>query len=436
MTTCAIYVRQSMDKATGIDRQLVRCRALAASRGWDVVAEFEDNAVSAYKTRGSGSAWSKLLASDAEVIVSVNLDRLLRGQADLLTIIVTGKTVATVEGDLDLTTADGRFRAELLTSLATFETNRKRERHIRANESRVASGLPVPGKRRYGFEPGNVVEREAEADVIRKAYADLLAGRSLRSIAAEWGRPPARVRTVLINPSYAGWVQRRGQLFEAAPEVARIVDRETWQAAQDLLMDESRRVGPGPKPRHLLTTIARCECGERMHSASRYYKCATGEPHSTIDRVTLDNYVKARLAIILTEDAGTPAVGEVGPLASRLRELEDERSRWTTVAALPGADMAQATRELARIASEAEKASRELGTARVAGHHAALIDDVMAAIQETLARGEDEDGILDLDLGEFTHYFDALDLDLRRGLVESKVTVTVAHGGKVTVAAR
>jgi len=111
MTTCAIYARQSMDRATGIDRQLTRCRALAVSRGWEVMAEFEDNAVSAFKSRGAGTAWSRLLASSAEVIVSVNLDRLLRGQADLLTIIAAGKTVATVEGDLDLTTADGRFRA-------------------------------------------------------------------------------------------------------------------------------------------------------------------------------------------------------------------------------------------------------------------------------------------------------------------------------------
>lgn len=435
MTTVAIYARQSMDRATGIDNQLARCRALAASRGWTVVDEFTDNAVSAFKTRGKGSAWYRLLAAEADVIVAVNLDRLLRGQADLLTIINAGFTVATVEGDLDLTTADGRFRAELLTSLATFETNRKRERQTRSNESRAASGLPVPGKRRYGFESGNIIERTSEADVIRAAYRDLLAGHSVRSIAREWGQQPVRVRAVLNNPSYAGWVQRRGELFEAAPEVARIIDRETWQAARDLLTDETRRVSQGPGRRHLLSGIARCECGAKMHAVSRYYRCSTREPHAQILRGVLDDYVKARLAIALTEDDGVSTVGEVGPLAARLSELEAERSRWTGVAALPGADMAQVGRELARIAEEAEKASQELGTARVAGHHAALIDDVMAAMQETLARGEDEDGMLTLDLGEFTHFFDALDLDLRRAMIENKLKVTVGADKRVTVSA-
>lgn len=436
MTTCAIYTRQSIDRAAGIDRQLARCRALAASRGWEVVAEFEDNAVSAYKTRGKGTAWARLLESSADVIVSVNLDRLLRGQADLLTIIGAGKTVATVEGDLDLTTADGRFRAELLTSLATFESGRKRERHVRANESRVSAGLPVPGKRRFGFENGNIRERPEEADLIRQGYRDLVAGRAVRAIARDWGRAPVRVRAVLTNPAYAGWITRRGERFEAAPEVARIIDRDTWHAAQDLLTDESRNTSPGPGRRHLLTGIAVCYCGAKMHSASRYYKCSTGEKHFNIARPLLDDPVKARLAIALTDDEGTPTIGEVGPLAARLRELEDERSRWTAVAALPGADMAQVTRELSRITAEAESAAQGLGQARVADHHALLIEDVMAAIEVMRAVGPDDDGMLDLDLREFAMYFDALDLDVRRALVQSRLTITCGPGASVEIARR
>ncbi|GEB46643.1 hypothetical protein MTE01_25880 [Microbacterium testaceum] len=162
------------------------------------------------------------------------------------------------------------------------------------------------------------------------------------------------------------------------------------------------------------------------------HKRATLDYHREI----LDDYVKARLAIILTEDAGTPFVGEVGLLVTRLRELKDGRSRWTGVAALPGADMAQFGCEFARISAGAKSAAQELGTTRVAGHHAALIDDVTAAIQETLARGKEADGMLDLDLGEFVHAFDALDIDLRRALFESKLTVMVAHGGEVTAKAR
>ncbi|GEB46645.1 hypothetical protein MTE01_25900 [Microbacterium testaceum] len=54
MATVAIYARQSVDGTTGIDNQLARCTALAASCGWTVVDEFTDNAVSAFKSRGRG----------------------------------------------------------------------------------------------------------------------------------------------------------------------------------------------------------------------------------------------------------------------------------------------------------------------------------------------------------------------------------------------
>ncbi|AOX46710.1 hypothetical protein BJP65_13650 [Microbacterium sp. BH-3-3-3] len=424
MTTCAIYARQSMDRATGIDRQLARCRALAASRGWEVVAEFEDNAVSAFKSRGAGTAWSRLLASSAEVIVSVNLDRLLRGQADLLTIIAAGKTVATVEGDLDLTTADGRFRAELLTSLATFEVNRKRERQLRSNESRVAGGLPVPGKRRFGFEPGNVIERTAEADALRKAYRDLLDGRSVRSIAAEWGRQPVRVRTILSNPSNAGWVVRGGERFEAAPEVARIIDRETWQAARDLLTDEARRVSAGPARKHLLSGIARCECGAKMHSASRYYRCSRDADHALIRREEVEDEARTWLFFSILNDRSAERVGAPAPLAARLSELEDERTRWTAVAALPGADLAQVTKELSRIAQEAETASTELGRARVDSATADLIERAEASLTSIQPHAEG----LEVNAAPFFEFFDGLELDQQRTLIETRLTITVRAG--------
>jgi len=79
--------------------------------------------------------------------------------------------VVTVDGEIDLSTADGEFRATVIAALARFEVRRKGEMSIRAPTDRVARrGLPVAGKRRYGFQPGNIVELPEEADRVRKAY--------------------------------------------------------------------------------------------------------------------------------------------------------------------------------------------------------------------------------------------------------------------------
>ncbi|RAZ34837.1 recombinase family protein [Microbacterium sp. SMR1] len=445
MTTCAIYVRQSIDKAEGISRQLARCRALAESRGWTVVAEFEDNAVSAFKSRGQGTAWQRLLDSPAEVVIAVNMDRLLRGQADLLALIDAGKTVATVEGDLDLTTAEGRFRAELLTSLASFEARRKGERQVRGNESRVANGLPVPGKRRFGFEPGNVIERPEEAEQVRQAYADILAGHSLRSIATRFGKPPVRVREILTNPSYAGWVVRKGQRFEAHATVARVVDRDVWEAVQDLLADDARRTSPGPGRKHFLSGIARCECGALMRAISVYYKCSADTAHATIYRRDLEPHVKSHLAAALIRNAGAATVGAPAPLARRLSELEDERTRWTRMGALPGVDFAEVERELVRIAREAEEVAERLGRSRVESATQRLTVEALTVLADAL---EDPNAVeqlpdgstdVDLDLDAWETYFDALPLDSRRDLVDSRLTVVVSKGrglGRVTVTPR
>ncbi len=47
-TRAALYARISEDmtgEAAGVDRQLHDARALAAARGWEVVAEFSDNSI-------------------------------------------------------------------------------------------------------------------------------------------------------------------------------------------------------------------------------------------------------------------------------------------------------------------------------------------------------------------------------------------------------
>ncbi len=423
--SAVIYVRQSMDVAEGIQRQLARCRTLAEARGWTVVEEFEDNAVSATKARGPQSAWSRLLASEVELVIAVDLDRLVRSQRDLLALLESGKRVVTVDGEIDLSSADGEFRATMMAALARFEVRRKGERSVRSNQDRVARrGLPVAGKRRFGFKPGNIQAEPEEAAQVEKAYLDILAGHSLRSIAQSWGRPPVRVREILTNPSYAGWVTREGVKYEAAPEVARIVDRDIWQAVQDLLSDEKRRVSPGPQRKHVLSGIAKCgECGAAMSAVSRYYKCSADTSHATIYKQPLEDHAFRWLFVALGEDEAEE-FGAPAPLAARLRELEEERTRWTRVAALPGADLAAIEAELAALSLEVQKVSDELGKARVSGAYADLAESARQTVREMVEEGG---GTYELDFTEWIEYVRNLDLDAQRALV-GRLSIQVFKG--------
>ncbi len=198
MTIAAIYLRQSEDVAEGIVRQRNRCTSLVDARGWTLGPEFADNDTSASKSRGPGTAWSRMLtaarAGRIDVVVAVNLDRLLRTQGDLLALIESGAKVVTLEGELDLASASGEMQAAVLTAMARFEARRKGERQKRANEHRTANGLPVAGKRRYGYLPGNVQPHPDEAPVILSMFERFRDGASIRGLAKERGWRNLRVR--------------------------------------------------------------------------------------------------------------------------------------------------------------------------------------------------------------------------------------------------
>ncbi|ALG30876.1 hypothetical protein AOZ07_11545 [Glutamicibacter halophytocola] len=164
----ALYARQSKADPDGIDRQLPRIRKLANERGWVIVDEYVDDGLSASKSRGPGSNWARMLAdADAgkiDTVIGVDLDRLLRSLQDLLVLIEHNLMAVTVSGDIDLSTADGEFRATMLAAIARFEVRRKAERQSRAQLQRAMQGRAPKGVRPLGYATnGDLIEDEAAA---------------------------------------------------------------------------------------------------------------------------------------------------------------------------------------------------------------------------------------------------------------------------------
>ncbi|HSL06612.1 MAG TPA: recombinase family protein [Pseudonocardiaceae bacterium] len=267
----------------GVTRQRQGCERLAAERGWTIVTTITDNDVSA--TRGHRRRFGEVLRliddRAVDVVVVWAVDRLVRRLADLEDVIErcerAGVKLATVSGDLDLSTDMGRLVGRILASVARGEVERKRARQRRAYQQAAEIGEPPGGPVPFGFQPDRITHDTAQAEAIRDAYSALLAGGTLAGIARRWnaaGLTSGRIRTgrgrvgqssewcaetvraVLLKPRNAGVRAYNGEIIGPA-RWEPIVGEETWRAAVALLSDPSRRQAP-PSARRLLSGIAIC----------------------------------------------------------------------------------------------------------------------------------------------------------------------------------
>jgi site-specific DNA recombinase len=287
-TRAVIYARQSLDRSgegAAVERQTADCRKLATSRGWSITDTITDNDLSA-STGKPRPGYQRLLAAmragALDVVVVWHVDRLTRRLVDLEEVIglceQTGVRLATVTGDLDLSTDTGRMLARILASVARGEVERKGARQRSANEQRAQAGRMGWTRRPFGYDrddAGQVVAVEDEAAGL-KAAAELLLGGSTLAAAARMlddrgltttvGKPwnVTSLRRALLSPRYAGRVTYNGADV-AAGQWPVILNAETQDRLTEVLRDVGRRVQQGTEPKFLLSGLARCgRCGAVM----------------------------------------------------------------------------------------------------------------------------------------------------------------------------
>ena len=217
-----------MDRAgdeLGVTRQRQDCERLAAERGWTIVATLSDNDTSASK--GHRRKFAELLrlidSKVVDVVVVWAIDRLVRRLADLEDVIERcergGVKLATVSGDLDLSTDMGRLVGRILASVARAEVERKGARQRRAYQQAAELGEPAGGPVPFGFQPDRITHHPVQADAIQDGYAALLAGGTLAGIARRWnasGLTSGRVRIAGARAGQALSMVRRDRACAAA----------------------------------------------------------------------------------------------------------------------------------------------------------------------------------------------------------------------------
>lgn len=321
---CAVYLRQSQDKANderAVSRQREDCLKLCEARGWTPV-EYLDNDISASK--GVRPAYQRMLADihdgKIQAVVAWHLDRLHRRPVELEHFIALADekrlALATVTGDVDLSTDNGRLIARITGAVARAEVERKSARQKRAALQRAEEGRAHSGGRRaFGYEADKKTVDEEEAALVRSAYNAVMDGEGLSTITRRWngagittttgGRwHSVTLRHVLLNPRHAGLRSYQGEILKGVDtegvkctEWDAIVDEDIWRAVHGILTQPSRRNNFTTGRKYLLTGIAVCgicdapmssniKRGYTIYACKQCYGCSRRQ--DAVDRLVID----------------------------------------------------------------------------------------------------------------------------------------------------
>ncbi len=414
-----IYLRISSDvqgEGLGVERQETACRKLCDDRGWTVVEVFSDNDVSAYSRKPRpryGAMLDAVRQRHIDTIVAWHPDRLHRQMRELVPFIdLVNKYTVHIEtvqaGGYDLSTPEGRLRAEITGSVAAYESGTKSAR-IRAKlEQNASKGKHHGGSRPFGWMDDRVTVDPLEAEVVREATALLLSGESVKGTARilnEQGHTTATgkawrdvtVRDMVLRPRNAGIRIHHGEELKAGSgDWEPIVALADFRQVQALLQAPGRRTSPGRDGKvHLLSGSGRCGvCGGPTivakskvydglggrHSGGRsIYRCKAG--HVARDQERVDLAVERALMLRLKRpDARRlliePDKADAGRAAAeRVQHLQDRLQDAAKAFAAGAIDLAMMTTIRADLLPEIEKSQAQASSPNRSKVLAELIAD-------------------------------------------------------------
>ena len=311
----AIYARFSTDmqNALSAEDQIRLCRSYAERQGWEVATAYSDAAVTGqdHNRPGLNAMLAAADRRDFDIVLAESLDRIARDLGD------TAHIFKRLEFDRValFTCADNRINELHIGFIGTMSALQLKDmsNKIRRGAKGTVSRGRIPGGRCYGYDVAPIVQddgtvefghrriNEDEAAVVRRIFADFIAGKSPKAIAhglnaeripsprgGEWSASTingsaARDYGILRNPIYVGIIRygrvrmvrdpnsrkrlsrvdQKPDLVEAQAPDLRIIDDTTWSAAQAIKQDNARQPFQRQvRPKHVFSGLVKCgECG-------------------------------------------------------------------------------------------------------------------------------------------------------------------------------
>ncbi|MBL1096294.1 recombinase family protein [Streptomyces sp. 205] len=294
--TC--YARISFDgrvkDAHGIEDQHRGMTEEARKLGWLVVYRYTDNDKSASKESVVRDDFEQLLADLAtgttpegypiHGVMAVNDDRLYRRPSDWERYLKAftsheGRVYHDSNGVQDLYAEGFEIKGLVGVAMSLSETRKKQRRTRNSHRSRALRGQSVAAWRPFGWEDDKITLRPEEAEAIRQAVKDVIAGASISEITRRWqkagfitsrGNPfqYQTVKQVLQNARLCGYRAIKGELVrdgDDQPIVGEwdaVITPKQWFAVTAKIRERGGSGAGVPRGglvhKYLLTGILRC----------------------------------------------------------------------------------------------------------------------------------------------------------------------------------
>lgn len=273
----ALYARVSTEEQAkhglSIDTQLDNLRTWAEAQGHTVVDEYVDAGVSARKNPAKRPELQRLLGDldKIELIAFTKLDRWTRnikGYYDVQAILDEHRVAwAAIQEDYETVTAAGRFRVNIMLSVAENEADRTSERIKDVLDRKISRGEYIGNRVPYGYSvDGKHLVPNDKADDVRAAYELYRHTGSIyqvKNFLHDRGHKIVYVTVcrILRNPMYAGRYRDNHNYCEP------IIQPELFDEVQIMLEKRSYRQNKSKRV-YLFSGLIRCAyCGKTQVGA-------------------------------------------------------------------------------------------------------------------------------------------------------------------------
>jgi DNA invertase Pin-like site-specific DNA recombinase len=289
---------------------------------------------------------------------------------------VGGRIIVVQEG-IDTSTPTGRLQRTIMLGIAEHEREQHAERFENLREWATAAGIWQRRQTPLGYTRDPATRKlvpDTNADRVRRAYADRVAGKPVSAISRDLEMTPAGARALLRNRVYLGELRSGSHLNTAAHPP--LLSEDAWLDAQ-----AARVTRPARAPGHpaLVAGIARCAgCGHMLSRGGGTVVCYVCHDHHSEGRCSAPAAVTARLLDEHVEGIVLARLAELRPSASEddkaLRTATDARKdaeselaaflRGVQAAGLKPGQFADGARERADAVERAAAIERTILAAR------------------------------------------------------------------------
>lgn len=340
-----------------LEAQIAALENWAAANGHVIVGWYIDEGVSARKKVKNRPQLQRLLSDlengDIDMIIFTKLDRYFRSVAEYhetqKILELHGVHWKAILEDYDTTTTDGRFKINIMLSIAEQEADRTSDRIKFTFEHKIKKKQPISGSQPFGYKIGvnengekRVVIDEAAAPAVRAIFEHFAQYNSISGatfhVVHELGQfiNYNAVQKMIKNPYYFGHYRGVDDYCPA------YISRADFEKNQMILQNRHIKT-PRTRRVYLFSGLLVCpHCGRKLAASSAkkqncnrvmYYRCLTHLKdkacpfNRSIAERKLESWllekIKPELERFVAEvEIGEPAAAPVGDRAEIAAEME------------------------------------------------------------------------------------------------------------------